>query len=237
MIRKIVHIDEEKCNGCGACAEACHEGAIAIINGKAKLLRDDYCDGLGACLPHCPADAISFIEREALEFDEDAVFEAKKKKIQELLSGEKLHTGCPGEAMKNLSHNNSVSTTLLEKDFPSQLSQWPIQIKLVFYRAPYFDGCDLLVAADCTAYAYGNFHNKFIKNRITLIGCPKLDMIDYTEKLSAIVRENNIKSLTVVKMEVPCCNGIEYACKEAIKSSGKNIPFESFTISTDGKIL
>ena len=238
MIRKIIQIDEEKCNGCGACASACHEGAIGIVNGKAKLLRDDYCDGLGACLPHCPANAITFIEREALAFDEKAVLEAKAKKdTQDSQKAEKQPTGCSGTQQKTFLHSENLLDKSANNDFPSQLSQWPVQIKLAFFKAPYFDGCDLLVAADCTAYAYGNFHNKFIKNRVTLIGCPKLDMVDYTEKLSAIVRENDIKSLTVVKMEVPCCNGIEYACKQAVKNCGKYIPFRSYTISTDGKII
>lgn len=193
MIRKIIKIDEEKCNGCGACASACHEGAIEMIDGKAKLTREDYCDGLGDCLPACPTNAISFEEREAC-----AVSSA------------------------------SVST---------QLSQWPVQIKLVPIRAPYFEGANLLIAADCTAYAYGNFHNEFIRNHITIIGCPKLDDGNYAEKLTEIIKNNNIKSVTVVRMEVPCCGGIEYAVKSALQESGKFIPWQVVTISTDGKIL
>ena len=199
MIRKIIHIDEELCNGCGLCASACQEGAIGIIDGKAKLLRDDYCDGLGNCLPVCPTNAISFIEREAAAFDEAAV-----------------------EA--NMKAN-------------SELRQWPVQIKLVPVNAPYFDGAHLLIAADCTAYAYGNFHNDFIRNRVTLIGCPKLDDIDYSEKLTEIIRRNDIKSVTIVRMEVPCCGGLEYAAKKALQASGKFIPWSVVTISTDGKIL
>lgn len=204
MIRKIIHIDTEKCNGCGACAEACHEGAIGMVNGKAKLLRDDYCDGLGDCLPTCPTGAITFVEREAAAYDEAAV----KKNMQQ-----KKQTGV------------------------SQLSQWPVQIKLVPVNAPYFDNASLLIAADCTAYAYGNFHNEFIRGKITLIGCPKLDEGDYTEKLTAIIANNNIKSLTVVRMEVPCCGGLEHAAVTALKNSGKFIPWQVVTISTDGNIL
>ena len=216
MIRKIIKINEEKCNGCGACAKACHEGAIEMINGKAKLTRENYCDGLGDCLPACPTDAISFEEREAPAYDEAAVLAAKAAKQTT------LPCGCPG-----------VDAKAIE----GQLSQWPVQIKLVPVSAPYFENKDLLIAADCTAYAYGNFHNEFIKNRITLIGCPKLDAVDYTEKLSAIIAENNIKSVTVTRMIVPCCGGIEYAAKHAIAASGKNIPLNIVTISTDGKIL
>ncbi|MEG0830361.1 MAG: 4Fe-4S binding protein [Anaerovoracaceae bacterium] len=199
MIRKIIQIDEEKCNGCGACAEACHENAIGMVDGKAKLLRDDYCDGLGDCLPTCPTDAITFIEREAAAYD-DAAVEANK-------------------AAK------------------SKLSQWPVQIKLVPINAPYFENANLLIAADCVAYAYSDFHGQFIKNNITLIGCPKLDEGDYSEKLAAIIKENNIKKVTVVRMEVPCCGGIENAVKTALKASGKMIPWQIVTISTDGKIL
>ena len=200
MVRKIIHIDEEKCNGCGACAEACHEGAIGMVNGKAKLLRDDYCDGLGDCLPVCPVDAITFTEREAVAYDHEAVVANQRRK-------------------------------------ESCLSQWPVQIKLVPVKAPYFDGAELLVAADCTAYAYPGFHEAFIRGRITLVGCPKLDGVDYAEKLTEIIRENDIRSVTVVRMEVPCCGGIEYAVREALKNSGKRIPWTVVTISTDGKIL
>jgi len=229
MIRKIIKIDEEKCNGCGACAAACHEGAIEMINGKAKLTREDYCDGLGDCLPSCPVDAISFEEREAPAYNEEAV-----KKAQMQKHGMTLPCGCPGTQSKEIARNN---TTVSCEKTPSQLRQWPVQIKLVPVNAPYFDGANLLIAADCTAYAYGNFHNEFIKNKITLIGCPKLDEGDYTEKLTEIIANNNIKSLTIVRMEVPCCGGIENAAKRALQLSGKFIPWQVVTISTDGKIL
>ena len=199
MIRKIIQIDESKCNGCGLCAKACHEGAIGIAGGKAKLLRDDYCDGLGDCLPQCPTGAITFVEREAAEYDEKAVMENKSR--------------------------------------ISQLRQWPVQIKLVPVNAPYFDGANLLIAADCTAYAYGSFHQDFIRGKVTLIGCPKLDSVDYSEKLTEIISGNNIKSLTIVRMEVPCCGGIRNAAVTALKNSGKMIPWQVVTISTDGKIL
>lgn len=230
MIRKIIKINEEKCNGCGACAAACHEGAIEMINGKAKLTREDYCDGLGDCLPACPVDAITFEEREAPAYDETAVLEAKAKKQ------DTLPCGCPGTQSKAISRESfDYNSSAVPSN--SRLSQWPVQIKLVPVNAPYFDGANLLVAADCTAYAYGNFHNEFIRNRITLIGCPKLDDVDYTEKLTAIIANNDIKSVTVVRMEVPCCGGIEYAVKQALKTSGKFIPWNVVTISTDGKIL
>lgn len=230
MIRKIIRIDKDKCNGCGACASACHEGAIEMINGKATLTREDYCDGLGDCLPACPVNAITFEEREAPAYDEAAVLEAKAKK-----SGP-LPCGCPGTQSKAI-HRESCEQSVSAAPANSQLSQWPVQIKLVPVNAPYFDGANLLVAADCTAYAYGNFHNEFIRKHITLIGCPKLDNIDYTEKLAAIIANNEIKSVTVVRMEVPCCGGIEYAVKQALQTSGKFIPWRVVTISTDGKIL
>ncbi|MBR3934421.1 MAG: 4Fe-4S binding protein [Clostridia bacterium] len=229
MIRKIIKIDEEKCNGCGACAQACHEGAIEIINGKARLTREDYCDGLGDCLPSCPTNAISFEEREALAYNEEAV-----KKAQMQKQGMTLPCGCPGTQSKEFTRE--YSSTAIEKT-QSQLRQWPVQIKLVPIGAPYFEDANLLIAADCTAYAYGNFHNEFIKNRITLIGCPKLDEGDYTEKLIQIISNNNIKSLIIVRMEVPCCGGIENAAKRALQQSGKFIPWQVVTISTDGKIL
>ena len=200
MIRKIIHIDEEKCNGCGLCARACHENAIGMVDGKARLLREDYCDGLGDCLPACPANAITFTIKDAPAYNEAAVLENKKKLQQ-------------------------------------KLSQWPVQIKLVPTKAPYFDGADLLVAADCTAYAYAAFHQKFIKGKITLIGCPKLDATDYSQKLEQILRENNIRSVTIVRMEVPCCGGLQMAVQKAIKESQKALPCNVFTISTTGKLL
>ena len=199
MIRKIIHIDEDKCNGCGICATACHEGAIDIIDGKAKLVRENFCDGLGDCLPACPTGAITFEEREAPAYDEAAVMKAKQS--------------------------------------DRTLMNWPVQIKLVPVCAPYFDGADLLIAADCTAYAYAGFHREFLKDRVTLIGCPKLDAIDYSTKLNEIVRNNNIRSVTIVRMEVPCCGGLEMAAANALKASGKLIPWQVVTISVDGKIL
>ena len=227
MVRKIIKIDEEKCNGCGACAEACHEGAIKMIDGKAKLTREDYCDGLGDCLPACPTNAISFEEREAPAYNEAAVLASKKQNTT-------LPCGCPGTQSKTIKRED---TAAVSTPVTSQLQQWPVQIKLVPVNAPYFDNANLLVAADCTAYAYGNFHNEFIRNHITLIGCPKLDDIDYTEKLTQIIANNNIKSVTVARMEVPCCGGIENAVKRALQDSGKFIPWRIVIISTDGKIL
>lgn len=233
MIRKIIKIDEEKCNGCGLCVKACHEGAIGLVNGKAKLLRDDYCDGLGNCLPVCPTGAISFEERDAKAYDEKAVEANQNKKAPP------LPCGCPGTQSRTLSQGVEETgvNTESKNEVPSRLAQWPVQIKLVPVNAPYFNGANLLIAADCTAYAYGNFHNTFMKNKVTLIGCPKLDMTDYSEKLTAIIKNNNIKSVTVVRMEVPCCGGIEYATVNALKNSGKFIPWQVVTITTDGKIL
>lgn len=238
MLRRIIEIDEEKCNGCGACAAACHEGAIGMIDGKAKLLRDDYCDGLGDCLPTCPAGAITFVEREAAAYDDAAVQAHKKGKA--LQQGQPLPCGCPGSNSKRIVREEACAVSGAANDsqpVSSQLSQWPVQIKLAPVNAPYFDGANLLVAADCTAYAYGDFHNKFIKNRITLIGCPKLDEGDYAEKLTEIIAHNDIKSLTIVRMEVPCCGGIENAAKNALQNSGKFIPWQVVTISADGRIL
>ena len=229
MIRKIIKIDKNKCNGCGACAAACHEGAIEMVNGVATLMREDYCDGLGDCLPACPTGAISFEEREAPAYDEKAVLLAKMQKTQN-----KLPCGCPGTAAKAIKRD---AEPVKRVNVTSRLSQWPCQIKLVPINAPYFENANLLIAADCTAFAYGDFHEEFIKNRITLIGCPKLDNEDYSKKLTQIIAENNIKSITAVRMEVPCCGGLENAVKRAIAFSGKNIPLQVVTISTDGKIL
>ncbi|MCM1060162.1 MAG: 4Fe-4S binding protein [Eubacterium sp.] len=230
MIRKIIKINEEKCSGCGICAEACHEGAIEIVGGKAKLLRENYCDGLGDCLPSCPTGAISFEEREAPAYDEKAVNDAKAAKKKAA-----VFSGCPGSAAKKFSPDLSENGTLSQN--PSRLSQWPVQIKLAAPNSPFFDGADLLIAADCTAYAYGNFHNDFIMGKVCIIGCPKLDMVDYTEKLTAIISNNDVKSVTIARMEVPCCGGLEKAVKNAIINSGKNVPCKTVTISTDGKIL
>lgn len=229
MIRKIIKIDEEKCNGCGLCAAACHEGAIEMIDGKAKLTREDYCDGLGDCLPACPTNAISFEEREAPAYNEAAVLAAKHKK-----AGGTLPCGCPVTNSKVIKREEISAPAAA---VTSQLSQWPVQIKLVPVNASYFDNARLLVAADCTAFAYGNFHNEFIRNHVTLIGCPKLDEGDYAEKLTQIISNNNIKSVTVVRMEVPCCGGIENAVNRALQASGKFIPWQVVTISTDGRII
>lgn len=229
MIRKIIQIDQDKCNGCGACAAACHEGAIAMVDGKAQLMRDDYCDGLGDCLPACPTGAISFVVREAAAYDEAAVLAAKAKKAQT------LPCGCPGTAAKAI-HPQQEPAAVFQTP-ASQLRQWPVQIKLAPVNAPWFDGADVLVAADCTAYAYGNFHQEFIKGRVTLVGCPKLDNVDYSEKLTEILKNNHIRSITVVRMEVPCCGGIENAVKRALQLSGKSMPCSVVTISTDGRIL
>jgi len=242
MLRTIINIDKEKCNGCGICVNACHEGAIAMVDGKAKLIRDDYCDGLGNCLPACPTGAITFVEREAAAYDEAAVQENMKKKQEEAMK-QKHHDipcGCPGSQARELKRQAEVKSApvpVQSEALESQLQQWPVQIKLVPINAPYFDGANLLVAADCTAYAYANFHNDFIKNKITLIGCPKLDEGDYSEKLTAILANNNIKSVTVVRMEVPCCGGIQNAVVTALKNSGKMIPWQVVTISTAGEIL
>ena len=233
MIRKIIEINEEKCNGCGLCATACHEGAIGMVNGKAKLLRDDYCDGLGNCLPVCPTGAISFVEREAAAYDEAAVQANQRAKAQQ----KPLACGCPGSQARVLHHPAPTAAPAAAAPSVSQLRQWPVQIKLVPVNAPYFDGAHLLIAADCTAYAYANFHQDFIRGRITLIGCPKLDAGDYSEKLTEIIRQNNIKSVTVVRMEVPCCGGIEHAVRTALQNSGKFLPWQVVVVSTEGEIL
>lgn len=236
MIRKIVHIDGEKCNGCGACANACHEGAIGMVNGKAKLMRDDYCDGLGDCLPACPTGAITFEEREAAAYDEAAVQKSKADKMK--AQGGKLPCGCPGTQAKSIAHNSCERDERQTRgEASSQLSQWPVQIKLVPVNAPYFSGAKLLIAADCTAYAYATFHERFISGHITLIGCPKLDDVDYSVKLTEIIKNNDVKSVTIVRMEVPCCGGLENAAKTALKNSGKFIPWQVVTISTDGRII
>ena len=220
MIRRVIQIDEEKCNGCGICVTACHEGAIGMVDGKARLMRDDYCDGLGDCLPNCPTGAISFIEREAAAYDEAAVKANMERK--------ETHKAAGREAFQEEVSRETVQ---------SQLQQWPCQIKLVPVNAPYFEDVKLLIAADCTAYAYANMHEEFMKGKITLIGCPKLDQIDYSEKLTQIIAENNIKSVTVLRMEVPCCVGLENAAVKALKNSGKFLPWQVVTISIDGRIL
>ena len=230
MLRKIIHIDEEKCNGCGACAAACHEGAIGMVGGKAKLLRDDYCDGLGDCLPACPTGAIRFVQREAAAYDEAAVKAAQAARCAP------TGGGCPGARAKAL-HRAPASPEAPLTPAPSQLAQWPVQIKLAPVNAPWFQGAHLLIAADCTAYAYADFHNRFMRRHVTLIGCPKLDGVDYAEKLTAILRENEIKSVTVVRMQVPCCCGLEQAVKTALQASGKFIPWQVAVISTEGNLL
>lgn len=239
MKRRIIEIDQSKCNGCGACADACHEGAIAMVGGKATLMRDDYCDGLGDCLPACPTGAITFVEREAAAYDEAAVEENKKKRMQAMTSEEPtLPCGCPGSKAKAINHTECASTPAAPYAEPiNRLQQWPVQIKLVPPTAPYFDGAKLLIAADCTAFAYAAFHERFMKGHITLIGCPKLDFVDYSEKLTEIIRNNDIQSVTIARMEVPCCGGLEDATKVALQNSGKFIPWQVVTISCDGQIL
>ena len=269
MKRKIVEIDETKCTGCGLCANACHEGAIAMVDGKAKLVKDDYCDGMGDCLPECPAGAIKIVEREAAAYDENAVQERKMAKMQEQMKagGMALHPdrhmpppggldrrslgggGCPGKAMRTFNRTGGPGSVPAMADtevgppdsrFPiphSQLAQWPCQIRLVPVKAPFFQGAKLLIAADCTAYAYANFHQEFMRGKVTIVGCPKLDPVDYSEKLTEILRENDIKSVTIVRMEVPCCGGLEMAAKKALQESGKFIPWQVVTLSLDGKII
>ncbi len=232
MIRKIITINKKLCNGCGLCVDACHEGAIGLVNNKAELLRDDYCDGLGDCLPVCPVNAITFEEREALEYDE-----AEVKKNMEKKKEVPHFSGCPGAQSRRI-NRIPVRPDIIPAEAPgSMLNQWPIQIKLVPVNAPYFDNAGLLIAADCTAFAYGNFHSEFMKNKITLIGCPKLDEGDYSEKLTEIFMYNDIKSITIVRMIVPCCGGIVNAAKTALINSGKMIPWQVVTISTDGTIV
>ena len=254
MIRKIIHIDEEKCNGCGLCAEACHEGAIDMVDGKAKLVRENFCDGFGDCLPNCPTGAITFEEREAPAYDEEAVKEAQTKKMEEKQMTEQGKTmmnemaqhaaghGCPGSRFMQLGGGADTAEEAMPAAGPamkpvSRLMQWPCQIKLLPTQAPFYDGAKLLIAADCTAYAYANMHEDFMKGKVTLIGCPKLDDIDYSEKLTAIIRDNDIKGVTIVRMEVPCCGGLQRAAETALKNSGKFIPWQVVTISRDGRIL
>ncbi len=278
MTRQIIKIDAEKCNGCGLCVSACHEGAIGLKEGKATLLRDDYCDGLGNCLPVCPTGAITFEQREAAAYDEAAVMENMKNKAEgaskegtdekmaanaprpvitqpaggcpgsaartfDRPAGAPARTvayaggGCPGSAARSLAPSGAPATANAAQNRVSELRQWPVQLKLVPVRAPYFDGAHLLIAADCTAYAYAGFHEDFIRNKITVIGCPKLDTGDYAEKLAAIIAENDIQSVTIVRMEVPCCGGLAHAATEALKASGKFIPWHVVTVSTDGQIL
>ena len=258
MIRKIIRIDEEKCNGCGLCAKACHEGAIDIVDGKARLMRENFCDGLGDCLPNCPTGAISFEEREAPAYDEAAVKAVQqRKKIEEIMQiddeterrkamtahmsvgGELPAGGCPGSALKQFDRKESPRTDHNKTGYHpvSRLVQWPCQLKLLPAKAPFFDGAKLLIAADCTAYAYAIMHEEFIKGKITAIGCPKLDAVDYTEKLTAVIRDNDIKSVTIVRMEVPCCGGLQRAAENALKASGKFIPWQVVTISCDGRII
>ena len=227
MIRRIIQIDKEKCTGCGICAAACHEGAIGMVEGKARLLRDDYCDGLGDCLPACPTGAITFVEREAAAYDEAAV-------QQHMAQKKAAFHGCPGSATKLFQQQAAPAG---DGTIPSQLAQWPCQIRLISPEAPCFTGAHLLIAADCTAYAYASFHQNFIRNKLTLIGCPKLDQVDYSEKLTAIIQGNDIQSVTIVRMEVPCCGGLEMAAKKALQNSGKFIPWQVVTISIDGKII
>ena len=254
MIRKIIHIDEEKCNGCGLCAEACHEGAIDIVDGKAKLMRENFCDGFGDCLPGCPTGAITFEQREAPEYDESAVKAAKgaarpvdersapteverRQKTMNEMNHEHHEGGCPGSRMMQFAQNEADNTPVITGRPVSRLAQWPCQIKLVPTQAPFFDGAKLLIAADCTAYAYANMHEEFMRGKVTVIGCPKLDAVDYSEKLTEIIRNNDIRSVTIVRMEVPCCGGLQRAAENALRNSGKFIPWQVVTISRDGNIL
>ena len=226
MIRRIIHIDEEKCNGCGKCVHACHEGAIDLVNGKARLMREHYCDGLGDCLPSCPTGAITFEEREAPAYDEAAVKAAQAAKPE-------AHTGCLGSRIRQMA---AKAPAAAGEPVSGQLTNWPVQIKLAPTAGPTFAGRDLLIAADCTAYTYGDFHRRFLSGRTLLIGCPKLDMVDYSEKLTAIFRGNDIRSVTLLRMEVPCCGGLEHAVKTALAASGKDIPLTVQVVNIDGTL-
>ena len=237
MLRQIIHIDEEKCNGCGLCAAACHEGAIDIVEGKAKLVRENFCDGFGDCLPNYPTGAITFETREAPAYDEAAVKRAQVAKEMNEMKHEHHEGGCPGSKMMQFAHNEEDNTQVSTAKQVSRLGQWPCQIKLVPTQAPFFDGAKLLIAADCTAYAYANMHEDFMRGKITIIGCPKLDAVDYTDKLTEIIQNNDIKSVTIVRMEVPCCGGLQRAAENALRNSGKFIPWQVVTISRDGNIL
>ena len=231
MKRKIIKIDQNLCNGCGLCAAACHEGAIEMVDGKAKLTREDYCDGLGDCLPACPTGAITFEEREAPAYDHAAVLAAKAARER---AAAPLPCGCPGSMSRAIRREEASAPSACS--VPSRLRQWPVQIKLAPINAPYFNGCHLLIAADCTAYAYGNFHQDFIQGKVTLIGCPKLDEGDYTEKLTAILTQNDVKSITVARMTVPCCGGIQRAVQAAAAACGKDIPLQVAVIAPDGTL-
>ena len=247
MVRQVIHIDEEKCNGCGICATACHEGAIDIVDGKARLVRENFCDGFGDCLPACPTGAITFENRDAEEYDEAAVAAAKKAKeeakMMEEMESHAAHAGgCPGSRFMSLerTENETNETATPNMGFArpvSRLGQWPCQIKLLPTTAPFYDGAKLLIAADCTAYAYANLHEDFMKGKVTLIGCPKLDDVDYTDKLTEIMRNNDVRGVTIVRMEVPCCGGLQRAAENALRNSGKFIPWQVVTISRDGRIL
>jgi len=236
MRRKIIKIDEEKCSGCGLCADACHEGAIEMVDGKARLVREDFCDGFGDCLPSCPAGAITFEVREAPEYDERAVKKAKEEKnMKEAEHARRREGGCPGSRMMRFERGESEEVRVERQ--VSRLAQWPCQIKLVPVKAPFFEGAKLLIAADCTAYAYAAMHEDFMRGRVTLIGCPKLDAVDYSEKLTQIIRDNDIKSVTIVRMEVPCCGGLQRAAETALKESGRFIPWRVVTVSCDGRLI
>ncbi len=236
MLRKIIKINEEKCNGCGACAKACHEGAIAMVDGKAKLTREDYCDGLGDCLPNCPTGAITFEEREAAAYDKQAVAEHRRAIQGHFFELSQSH-GCKGAQIREMSHTDPTAQSIDTGEPISALRNWPVQIKLAPVKAPYFDKAELLVAADCTAYAYAAFHREMMRGKVTLIGCPKLDGVDYSVKLTEILRQNDIQSITVARMEVPCCGGLEAAVNRALRANGKCIPQQVVTVSTDGHIL